>query len=115
MVKQNPKLALIAILLLLGRIGASQNMHNPVNPLRVTTKSNIAVHISTIMYDCATGIRFNWRIENKSSEVVYVYSPFLEGRSAGPLEYNRTRSTLLIPTSIKKEVSFPPYSYPEAT
>src|SRR5262249_3893902 len=62
-----------------------------------------------------TGIRFVWRIKNISSSDVYIYTTFLTGPAANLLEGHASTHTILIPTSLKSEVSFPPYSYPEPT
>src|SRR4029077_14409630 len=47
------------------------------------------------------------------SHKIYVYATFLAGPAPNLLEYDETVGTILIPTSVKSEVTFPPYSYPE--
>jgi hypothetical protein len=91
-------------------LGAQDNVPEP---LKVSNGSKVAIHAWNVTYDCATGIQFHWSIKNFSSSTVYVYATFLSGRAADLLEYDQSTNTLLIPTSMKSEVSFPPYSYPE--
>lgn len=77
--------------------------------------SKVAIRVSNVTYDCATGIRFGWSIKNNSSDTVFIYTTFLTGPAADSLEHHTRTSTIVIPSSVKSEVSFPPYSYPEPT
>jgi hypothetical protein len=46
------------------------------------------------------------------SDKIHVYATLLAGPSPNLLEYDETLGTILIPTSVKSEVTFPAYSYP---
>jgi hypothetical protein len=83
--------------------------------LHSSNETRVAIVASNATYSCVKGIRFDWRVKNISSETVYIYTPFIEGQAAGALEYDRDTGTILIPTSMKGDISFPPYSYPDPT
>lgn len=104
----------LACCLLLGWISISLSaFRNETTSTKAQNELTVAVHVSNAIYDCSTGIRFDWRIENTSSVTIQIYAPFLAGRAADRLEYDDRTGIVLIPTSLKGEVSSPPYSYPD--
>ncbi len=111
--KKNQSLISIAFCLALVWPVFLSAQNNAPDSLKVSNGSKVAVHVSDVTYDCAMGIRFNWSVKNSSSDTIYVYTTFLTGRAADLLGYDQSTNTILIPTSVKSEVSFPPYSYPE--
>ena len=99
---------------LLGWISLLANpQSNAGESLQARNESRIAVDVANATYDCTKGISFDWRIKNTSHEVVYIYTPFLQGPSANLWAFDESSDTVLIPTSLKSEANFPPYSYPE--
>jgi hypothetical protein len=64
---------------------------------------------------CSHGISFDWEIQNVGNQTIYVYAPFLSGPSAEPLAATKRAdvTSIVVSTSLRSEVSFPPYSYPD--